>query len=116
MFLVNGVNDSTTMNNNIGVKSRTATMTSIGHHERTSSMISEVEHHRRDSQALLTGNHLPLSSLASHIDDKENRRLIDIQCKIKTKETGLCVVKHVALLIEILLCLSIVFLFIKVIH
>ncbi len=95
----NNINDSNLPN---GIKSRTGTMSSITHHERSGSIVNDIEHNRRDS--ISTGhnnnnhnnhnhNHTTITAL-THMDEKENRRIIDIQCKIKTKETGLCMVKN----------------------
>jgi hypothetical protein len=55
-------------------------------------MVNDIEHSRRESISISTGSNNTIIPTATHIDEKENRRIIDIQCKIKTKETGLCMV------------------------
>ena len=90
------------------VKSRTGTLSSVAHHERSGSTINDPEHQRRDSvssSATTTTNsnnansNLAILSL-SHADEKENRRLLDIQCKLKAKETGLHMV-HESIRLEL---------------
>jgi hypothetical protein len=93
MFLSNDINPSAIITN--GHKSRTGTMSSVTHHERSGSMVNDSEHNRRDSLSVSTfnnNNHHPTITTVTHADEKENRRIIDIQCKIKTKDTGLCMV------------------------
>lgn len=90
-FLGNSANES--IINSSGMKSRTGTTSSMPHHERTASLLNDVETSRRDSQSQAMGNHLPLSS-APAADEKECRCIIDIQCKIKTKETGSHMVEY----------------------
>ncbi|UJR21827.1 hypothetical protein I4U23_024901 [Adineta vaga] len=77
IFLANNINDTNTLSTN---------------HERATSILNDIEHHRRESISATTANHINHSSIPSiaPADEKENRRIIDIQCKIKTKETGLC--------------------------
>ncbi|CAF0719551.1 unnamed protein product [Adineta ricciae] len=77
VFLANNINDTNSLTTN---------------HERSTSIVNEVEHHRRESITAATANHINHSSIPpiATIDEKESRRIIDIQCKIKTKETGLC--------------------------
>ncbi len=71
-----------------GMRSRNGTTT----YERSNSMINDSEHHTIDSTSTVT--HTNSSSLPlSNSDEKENRRIIDIQCKIKTKETGSSLVR-----------------------
>jgi hypothetical protein len=53
-------------------------------------MINDTEHHTIDSTSAITHTAISLSPS----DEKENRRIIDIQCKIKTKETGSSLVKR----------------------
>lgn len=96
--------DSTLINS--AMKSRTTTVSSTTHHERTGSIIGDIEMTRRDSQSISTAANLPSSSISNPIDEKENRRLIDIQCKIKTKDTGLCMVEIASLNIDRLHVLS----------
>jgi len=57
-------------------------------------MVNDIEHNRRESVSISTGNNNTIIPAATHIDEKENRRIIDVQCKIKTKETGLCMVNN----------------------
>jgi serine/threonine protein kinase len=71
--------NSTTITTN-GMRSRSVTTT----YERPNSMINDTEHHTIDSTSAITHTAISLSPS----DEKENRRIIDIQCKIKTKETG----------------------------
>jgi hypothetical protein len=98
IFLSNDINSSAIINN--GVKSRTGTMSSVTHHEKSGSMINDGEHNRRDSITTSASNnnnhhhHHPTVMTLSNTDEKEKRRIIDIQCKIKTKDTGLCMVKN----------------------
>jgi len=103
IFHSNNINDSNLSN---GTKSRTGTISSIAHNERSSSIANDIEHNRRDSISAghntntntnhnhnHNHNHTTTTAL-THIDEKENRRIIDVQCKIKTKETGLCMVMN----------------------
>ncbi len=94
IFHLNNINDtnpSLTINN--GMKSRAGTTSSTSHHERSGSIVNDSEHNRRDSVSVSIGNnHNPTIPALTNTDEKENRRIIDIQCKIKTKETGLCMV------------------------
>jgi nuclear receptor-binding protein len=91
IFHSNNIND-TNMSN--GMKSRANTTSSITHHEKSGSFVNDLEYHRRDSISTSTGNnhinHHPTITTLTNTDEKEIRRIIDIQCKIKTKETGLC--------------------------
>lgn len=90
---------STNLNENLpstltnGMKSRTGTISLTTHHERSGSIVNDLDHHRRESFSVNTANnhsnhHSTVNSL-TNTDEKEVRRIIDIQCKIKTKETGL---------------------------
>lgn len=88
IFLSTNTNDSGVLINS-AMKSRTGTVSSINYHERTSSIIGDSEITRRDSQSITNGTNFSTSSISTLIDDKENRRLIDIQCRIKSKDTGL---------------------------
>jgi hypothetical protein len=94
IFHLNNINDanpSLIINN--GMKSRAGTISSTSHHEKSSSIVNDSEHNRRDSVSVSIGNnHNPTIPALTNTDEKENRRIIDIQCKIKTKETGLCMV------------------------
>ncbi|UJR27832.1 hypothetical protein I4U23_009099 [Adineta vaga] len=74
---------TTTLTN--GMKSRTGTSS----YERTASATNDTEHHTIDSSATITNSHSSIASL-SNSDEKENRKIIDIQCKIKTKDTRSC--------------------------
>ena len=89
------ISDPSIFDSNV-MKSRANTSSSTTtHHERSGSIVNELEHHRRDSITGATGNnnnHSTVSALPN-TDEKENRKIIDVQCKIKTKETGLCMVK-----------------------
>ena len=102
-----------TNSNDNAVKSRTGTLSSVAHHERSGSTIHDPEHQRRDSvssSATTTNNansNLTILSL-SHADEKENRRLLDIQCKLKAKETGLHMVNK-SICIELLFIRSFLF-------
>ncbi|CAF2702820.1 unnamed protein product [Rotaria sp. Silwood2] len=91
-LLSNNINDSNslTMISN-GTKSRTGTIIAATKSERSSSIPNENEHHRRESvlSSIGTNNNTTITPV-THTDEKENRRIIDVQCKIKTKETGLC--------------------------
>jgi len=60
--------------------------------ERSSSAINDSEHNTNDSISTVINTNSSIPSL-SNSDEKENRRIIDIQCKIKTKESGSCLVK-----------------------
>jgi hypothetical protein len=99
IFHSNNIND-TNMSN--GMKSRANTTSSITHHEKSGSFVNDLEYHRRDSISTSTGNnhinHHPTITTLTNTDEKEIRRIIDIQCKIKTKETGLCMVNNLLLL------------------
>ena len=90
-FLGNSTNES--LINSSAMKSRSGTTSSMAHHERTASLLNDFESNRRDSQSIAMGNHLPFSS-APAVDEKECRCIIDIQCKIKTKETGSHMVEY----------------------
>lgn len=77
------------------MKSRANTASSTTHHERSGSVVNDIEHNRRDSVSLATGNNNNSNLLTqTHTDEKEIRRIIDIQCKIKTKDTGSCLVNN----------------------
>jgi hypothetical protein len=90
---INDSNSSTILNN--GTRSRTGTTLSVIHRERSSPIGNDIEHNRRDSISTSTGNNNNLTiTPLTHTDEKENRRIIDIQCKIKTKDTGLCLVNN----------------------
>ncbi|CAF0823593.1 unnamed protein product [Adineta ricciae] len=65
-----------------GVKSRATTSS----YERTTSTTNDADHHTNDSSTTLMNSSSSTASL-SNSNEKENRRIIDIQCKIKTKET-----------------------------
>ena len=66
-----------------GVRSRNGTTT----YERSNSVINDFEHNGIDS--ISTTTHTNSSTVPlSNSEEKENRRIIDIQCKVKTKETG----------------------------
>jgi hypothetical protein len=80
-----------------GIRSRTATTTL----ERSNSVINDHEHHTNDSTSTIMNTNSSAMALSNN-DEKENRRIIDIQCKIKTKETGSCLVRKNYLLHEIL--------------
>ncbi|CAF1286115.1 unnamed protein product [Rotaria sordida] len=87
---INDSNSSTIINN--GTKSRNGTTLTTTKNERSLSIAGDNERYRRDSVLSSTGtnnNNTTITSI-TNTDEKENRRIIDIQCKIKTKETGLC--------------------------
>ncbi|CAF3563376.1 unnamed protein product [Rotaria sp. Silwood1] len=94
-LLSNNINDTnlSTMISN-GTKSRAGTIVTGTKHERSSSIANENEHHRRESALTSTGTNnnttTTTTTSVTNTDEKENRRIIDVQCKIKTKETGLC--------------------------
>jgi serine/threonine protein kinase len=95
IFLSNNINDTNSLSIiHNGIKSRTSTISSITHHERSGSIVNDIDHIRRDSISISTGNNNNNNNTAitalKNTYEKENRRIIDIQCKIKTKETGLC--------------------------
>jgi len=93
MFHPINTNDhnSTTLLTNGGIKSRTGTTT----YERLSSATNDAEHNTNDSISTIVNNNSSTTSL-SNSDEKENRRIIDIQCKLKTKETRSCLVKRIS--------------------
>lgn len=75
------------------MKSRANTSSSTTHNERSSSVVHDSEHHhRRDSTTTPTPTNTNSTNHNNNNnnDEKENRRIADIQCKLKTKETGLC--------------------------
>ena len=85
------------------MKSRANTSSSAAtHNERSGSVVhdSEHHHHRRDSTTTPTPTPTNTNSTNNNNnnnnnnDEKENRRIVDIQCKLKTKETGLCMVNE----------------------
>jgi hypothetical protein len=90
IFHSNNINDTNGTN---GLKSRANTTSSTSNHERSGSIVNDSEYHRRDSISTSTGNnninHHPTVTALANTDEKEIRRIIDIQCKLKTKETGL---------------------------
>lgn len=84
--------ESTLFNNT--TKSRTATISSTNpQHERTASILADLDSYRRDSQSSNATNHLLISTVTL-TDEKENRRITDIQCKVKNKESGLLMVNQ----------------------
>ena len=85
-------NLSSTLTN--GIKSRAGTTSSMTHHERSGSIINDSDAHRRESFSVNPGNNHSTINTFSNTDEKEVRRIIDIQCKIKTKETGLHLVNY----------------------
>ncbi|CAF3365972.1 unnamed protein product [Rotaria socialis] len=91
-LLSNNLNDgnlSTMINSS--PKSRAGTTSSITKSERSSSVAVDNEHHRREAALSSTGtNSNATMAPVTNPDEKENRRIIDVQCKTKTKETGLC--------------------------
>ena len=93
IFHSNNINDTNVTN---GLKPRTNTTSSTAHHERSSSIVNDLEYNRRDSVSTSTGNnnvnHHPTITTLPNADEKEIRRIIDIQCKVKTKETGVYMV------------------------
>lgn len=74
-------NDSNTPNLTNGMKSRSSTTT----FERSSSGVNDSEHNN-ESISTLNNNNNSSMVLLSNSDEKESRRIIDIQCKLKTKE------------------------------
>ncbi|CAF2849163.1 unnamed protein product [Rotaria sp. Silwood2] len=78
-------NDSniTTLTN--GIKSRNGLTT----FERSISATNDSEHNTNELIPTISNNN-SLPTLSSNSDEKENRRIIDIQCKLKTKETRSC--------------------------
>jgi hypothetical protein len=89
VFYPTNTNDSnsTTLITN-GIRSRNGTTI----FERSSSAINDSEHNTNESISTIVNTNSSTTSL-SNSDEKENRRIIDIQCKIKTKESGSCLVK-----------------------
>lgn len=85
-------NLSSTLTN--GIKSRTGTISSTTHHERSGSIANDSDYHRRESFSTNTSNNHSTVNTLSNTDEKEVRRIIDIQCKIKTKDTGLHLVNE----------------------
>ncbi|CAF0792372.1 unnamed protein product [Rotaria sordida] len=70
-----------------GIKSRNGGTT----FERSASGTNDGEHNTNDLISTINNNNYNSSTtLLSNSDEKENRRIIDIQCKIKTKETRSC--------------------------
>ena len=90
IFLSTNLNDNLPSILTNGMKSRTGTMSSTTNHERSGSIANDLEYHRRESFSVNgVNNHHSTVNPLSNADEKEVRRIIDIQCKIKTKETGL---------------------------
>lgn len=56
-------------------------------YERSNSTVNDSEYSPYDSQTTNITTNSTIPSLSNN-DEKENRRIIDVQCKIKTKETG----------------------------
>lgn len=95
IFLSTNLNDNLPSTLTNGMRSRTGTISSTTHHERSGSIVNDLEHHRRESFSVNgTNNHHSTVNSLSNTDEKEIRRIIDIQCKIKTKETGLHMVNE----------------------
>jgi hypothetical protein len=95
MFHSINTNDhnSTTLITNGGIKPRMGTTT----YERLSSAPNDAEHNTNDSiSTIINNNNNSSTTSLSNSDEKENRRIIDIQCKLKTKETRSCLVKKIS--------------------
>ena len=75
-------NDSNVTTN--GIRMRNGTIS----YERASSANPDSEHHPIDSTSTIVNTNSS-TALLSNKDDKENRRIIDIQCKIKAKRIWL---------------------------
>jgi hypothetical protein len=91
VFYPTNSNDSTGLLTN-GIKSRNGITTITTTFERSSSATNDSEHNTNESISTINNNST-MASL-SNGDEKENRKIIDIQCKLKTKDTGLCMVKN----------------------
>lgn len=72
-----------------GIKSRAGTTT----FERSSSGTNDAEHSINDLNATTMNNH-SLTTLLSNSDEQENRKIIDIQCKLKNKDARSCFVRN----------------------
>lgn len=59
--------------------------------ERNGSASYDSEHHDHDALIISTTT---LAPQLSGNDEKENRRIIDIQCKLKLKDTGVYMVNN----------------------
>ena len=76
----NDSNGTSIMTN--GIRARNANPT----YERSTSVLSVPEHHPVDSTSTIINSNSSPSS--TNQEEKENRRILDIQSKIKSKETG----------------------------
>ncbi|CAF0897501.1 unnamed protein product [Adineta steineri] len=86
LFYSTNTNDPNSITSNTnGMKTRNGITT----FERSSSSTNDTEHNTNDSSSTIINTNTSTTSL-SNSDEKENRRIIDIQCKIKTKETRSC--------------------------
>lgn len=86
-YSINGHDPNLTALTN-GIKSRTGTAT----FERSISGINDTEHANNDLNSTAMNNNSS-TTLLSNSDEKENRRIIDIQCKLKTKDSRSCLVR-----------------------
>ncbi|CAF0878645.1 unnamed protein product [Adineta steineri] len=86
LFYSTNTNDPNSITSNTnGMKTRNGITT----FERSTSSTNDTEHNTNDSSSTIINTNTSTTSL-SNSDEKENRRIIDIQCKIKTKETRSC--------------------------
>ncbi|CAF1077363.1 unnamed protein product [Adineta steineri] len=86
LFYSTNTNDPNSITSNTnGMKTRNGITT----FERSTSSTNDTEHNTNDSSSAIINTNTSTTSL-SNSDEKENRRIIDIQCKIKTKETRSC--------------------------
>jgi hypothetical protein len=90
LHLINTNDSHSTATLTNGMKSRTGAAA----YERVPSATDDPEHHTNDSSTTITGHTNSSSATTATNEEKENRRIIDIQCKIKTKETRSCLVKR----------------------
>ena len=80
-----------------GQKGRSSTL--VSPYERSTSGANDAEHHGNESTSTTVTNPTTTTTSTtanshSNADEKESRRIIDIQCKVKTKDTGLQMVKR----------------------
>jgi hypothetical protein len=87
-YPINSNDSNSTLSVNNENRPRNGTMT----YERSSSGTNDSEHNTHDSTSTIVNTNSSTTSL-SNSDEKEKRRVIDVQCKLKTKETGSCLVK-----------------------
>lgn len=95
LHLINASDPNSTAASTNGMKSRAATAS----YERAVSATDDTEHHATDASATSTAHTNSSSTSIPTNEEKENRRIIDIQCKIKTKESRSCLVRRQPLLL-----------------